>query len=115
VVIAQGEIWWADLPEPVGSEPGFRRPVLVVQSDALNRSALNTAVCVALTGNLALASLPGNLLLPARLTGLPRDSVVNGSQILSVDRSLLTDRVGLLPRPTVELVLSCIDVILGRT
>ena len=80
MVIAQGEVWWADLPAPSGSGPGFRRPVVVVQGDALNRSRLATVVCVPLTTNLRWAEAPGNVPLPSRVTGLPKDSVANASQ-----------------------------------
>jgi mRNA interferase MazF len=114
VVIAQGEIWWADLPEPVGSGPGYRRPVLVVQGDALNRSRLSTVVCVPLTGNLRWAGAPGNVLLTSRATGLPKDSVANVSAVVAIDRSLLRDRVGRLARGKLDLVLSGIDLVLGR-
>ena len=97
--IQRGEIWWADLPEPRRSEPGFRRPVLVVQADSFNRSRIQTAIVAVVTGNLELAGLPGNVLLPARSSGLPRDSVVNVSQLLTLDRSFLTEHVGsLTPR-----------------
>jgi len=113
-VIARGEVWWADLPEPSGSEPGFRRPVVVVQGDAFNRSHISTVVCVPLTGNLRWADAPGNVPLPARLTGLPKDSVANVTQVVTLDRSSLTDRVGLLPDAKLELVLFGIDVVLGR-
>src|SRR6202790_4956085 len=105
MVISQGEIWWADLPAPTGSGPGFRRPVVVVQGDALNRSRIATVVCVPLTTNLRWASAPGNASLPARLTGLPQDSVANVSQIVTLDRSLLTELVGKIPRAKLELLL----------
>jgi len=114
VVISQGEVWWADLPAPTGSGPGFRRPVVVVQGDALNRSRIATVVCVPLTSNLKWAGAPGNVLLPARLTGLPNDSVANVSQILSADKELLTQRTGKLPRAQLELLLSGIAVVLGQ-
>ena len=114
MVIAQGEVWWADLPAPVGSGPGFRRPVVVVQGDALNRSRLATAVCVPLTSKLRWAEAPGNILLSSRLTGLPKDSVANTSQIVAVDRTCLTERAGRLPNTKLELLLSGIDVVLGR-
>ncbi len=114
MVISQGEIWWADLPAPSGSGPGFRRPVLVVQGDALNRSRIATVVCVPLTSNLKWALAPGNVQLPARLTGLPKESVANVSQIVSVDKHLLTARVGKLPGSKLELVLSGIDTVLGK-
>lgn len=114
MVIARGEVWWADLPEPSGSEPGFRRPVVVVQGDAFNRSHISTVVCVPLTSNLRWAGAPGNVPLPARLTGLPKDSVANVTQVVTLDRSSLTDRVGMLPDAKLELVLFGIDVVLGR-
>jgi len=91
--IRRGEIWWADLPEPVGSGPGHRRPVLVVQSDTFNRSRLATVTVVALTGNVRLVDAPGNVLIPAQSSGLPRDSVANVTQVLTVNRDLLTERV----------------------
>jgi len=114
-VIAQGEVWWADLPEPYGSEPGFRRPVVVVQGDVFNRSTLRTVVCVALTSNLDWTNAPGNVLLTARMTGLPRDSVANVSQIVTLDRASLTERVGLIPQASLDLVLAGIDTVLGRS
>jgi mRNA interferase MazF len=114
VVIAQGEIWWADLPEPTGSGPGFRRPVVVVQSDALNQSRIATVVCVPLTSNLKWALAPGNVSLSARVTGLPKDSVANVSQIVSLDKDLLTTRLSKLPRPKLELLFSGIELILGK-
>ncbi len=114
MVISQGEIWWADLPAPSGSAPGFRRPVLVVQGDDLNRSDLRTVICVALTSNLRWAGAPGNVVLPASTSRLPRDSVVNVSQIVTLDREALTDRVARIPRPTLAVVLAGIDVALGK-
>ena len=111
----QGEVWWADMGEPAGSEPGFRRPVVVVQGDAFNRSSLRTVVCVALTSNLRWADAPGNVRLPARATGLPRDSVANVSQVVTLDRDTLTERVGRLSAANLELILAGIDVVLGRT
>jgi mRNA interferase MazF len=95
--IQRGEIWWADLPEPRRSKPGYRRPVLVVQADSFNRSRIQTAIVAVITSNLELADVPGNVLLPARSTGLPRDSVVNVSQLLTLDRSFLTGHAGTLP------------------
>jgi mRNA interferase MazF len=114
VVISQGEVWWANLPMPEDSAPGFRRPVVVVQGDAFNRSALPTAACVPLTSNLRWAEAPGNVLLTARSTGLPRDSVANVSQVVTLDRSVLTERVGRLSRPKLDVVLVGLDVVLGR-
>lgn len=92
----RGEIWWASLPEPRGSEPGWRRPLLIVQSDAFNRSRIRTAIAVVLTSNERLAAAPGNVLLAGSETGLPRDSVANVSQIITVDRQFLTERVSRL-------------------
>jgi mRNA interferase MazF len=114
MVISQGEVWWADLPAPTGSGPGFRRPVVVVQGDALNRSRLATVLCVPLTSNLRWADAPGNALLTARATGLPKDSVANVSQIIALDKSVLTEPVGKLSRAKVDLLLAGIDVVLGR-
>ncbi len=92
----RGEIWWASLPEPIGSEPGSRRPLLIVQSDEFNRSRIATVLGVALTGNTRLADAPGNVLLPRKATGLPRDSVANVSQVITADRRFLTERIGTL-------------------
>ena len=114
MVISQGHVYWASLPDPIGSGPGFRRPVLVVQGDALNRSRIRTAVCVPLTSNLRWAEAPGNVMLSARATGLPKDSVVNTSQLITLDRSLLTEEVGKLSKRQLELILSGIDIVLGR-
>jgi mRNA interferase MazF len=114
VVIAQGDVWWADLAEPRGSEPGFRRPVLIVQSDSFNRSDLATVVCVPLTSNLKWALAPGNVELRSKETGLPKDSVANISQLVAVDRDMLTERAGRLRKPKLELVFAGIDILLGR-
>jgi mRNA interferase MazF len=114
VTIAQGDVWWADLPVPRGSAPGFRRPVVVVQGDALNRSNIATVVCVPLTSNVKWASAPGNVLLAASATGLPKESVANVSQIVTLDQRDLTERAGTLTRSKLELVLSGIDVVFGR-
>jgi mRNA interferase MazF len=114
VVISQGEIWWADIPPPARPEPGFRRPVVVVQGDAVNRSRIATVVCVPLTSNLKWADAPGNVLLAARSTNLRKDSVANVSQIVALDKTFLTERVGKLSAAKVELLLSGIDIVLGR-
>lgn len=113
-MIAQGDVWWADLAVPNGSEPGYRRPVVVVQGDSFNRSALRTVVAVPLTSNLRWAEAPGNVQLTARATGLPRDSVANVSQLVTVDKATLTERVGKLSSAKLHLVLAGIDVVLGR-
>ena len=114
MVISQGEVWWADLPALAGSGPGFRRPVVVVQGDAINRSRIATVVCVPLTSNLRWAGAPGNVPLAAAVTGLPKDSVANVSQIVALDRNLLTDLVSKLPHAKRQLLIAGIDVILGR-
>jgi len=113
-VIAQGEIWWAELLEPSGSEPGYRRPVLVVQSDAFNRSRIGTVVCVPLTSNLRWAGAPGNVLLESSETGLPKTSVANVSQIVALDRAWLAGKAGELSADQLALVLAGLDVVLGR-
>jgi mRNA interferase MazF len=96
VVVERGQIWWADLDEPRGSEPGFRRPLLIVQDDAFNRSRIRTVVAVVLTSNLRLVDAPGNVLIPAKASGLPKDSVVNASQIVTIDRVFLSEPAGKL-------------------
>lgn len=114
MVITQGEIWWADLGEPTGSGPGFRRPVVIVQGEPFNRSRIATVICVPLTSNLKWADAPGNVSLTARMTGLPKDSVANVSQIVTLDRDVLTERVGKLSARKLNLVLAGIDIVLGR-
>jgi mRNA interferase MazF len=114
VVIGQGEIWWADLAEPRESEPGYRRPVVVIQGDALNRSKIGTVLCVVLTSNVRWADAPGNVLLSSRATGLPADSVANVSQVVTLDREALLERVGKIGRAKLELIFSGLDTILDR-
>lgn len=89
----RGEIWWASLPEPKGSGPGYRRPVVIVQADDFNRSRISTVIVAVLTSNIALAQAPGNILIKARHSGLTKDSVINVSQIITVDKICLTERV----------------------
>ncbi|MFZ0888594.1 MAG: type II toxin-antitoxin system PemK/MazF family toxin [Candidatus Binataceae bacterium] len=98
----RGEIWWASLPEPNGSGPGYRRPVVVVQSDDFNRSRIQTIIGAAITSNTRLAAAPGNFLVRRRSTRLQRDSVVNVSQLITIDKSLVTDRIGRLPPRELE-------------
>ena len=114
VAVRQGDVWWAELSDATGSGPGFRRPVVVVQSDALNRSRLNTAVCVPLTSNTTWANAPGNVLLATGDTGLSRPSVANASQILALDRSLLIEHASVLPERKLIQVLQGIALILAR-
>ena len=113
-MISQGEVWWADLADPIGSAPGWRRPVVVVQGDAFNRSSIQTVVCVPVTSNLKWAESPGNVRLSAHQTGLPRDSVANVSLVTALDRAVLTERVGKLGVSKLGLVLAGIDIVLGR-
>ena len=93
----RGEIWWASLGEPHGSAPGFRRPVLVVQSNDFNESAIRTSICAAITSNMRLADAPGNVRVTRRVSGLPRDSVINVSQLITLDKQMLTEKVSRLP------------------
>ncbi|MDP3938129.1 MAG: type II toxin-antitoxin system PemK/MazF family toxin [Deltaproteobacteria bacterium] len=109
----RGEVWWADLGEPQGSEPGFRRPLLIVQSDAFNRSRIDTTMAVALTSNLRLLDAPGNALVPKRESGLPKDSVANVSQILTLDRRDLTDRAGGVSADTLAAVNTGLRLVLS--
>lgn len=114
VEVAQGEVWWAELNEPTGSEPGFRRPLVVVQGNSLNRSRIATVVCVPLTSNLKWAAAPGNVQIAAKISGLSKDSVANVSQLVTLDRSLLSERVGRLGPKVIAQLLHGIDIVLGR-
>lgn len=99
----RGEIWWALLPEPAGSGPGFRRPLLIVSANSFNDSRISTVVAAVITSNLRLADAPGNVRLPVKGTGLTKASVVNVSQIITVDKAFLTQRIGRLhPRLLAE-------------
>lgn len=113
MVIARREVWWADLGEPQASEPGYRRPILVVQADAFNRSRLRTVIGVALTSNPRYLDAPGNVLLPASRTGLPRDSVANVTQLVTVDEEYLADRAGQIPRKLMSRVDAGMRLVLG--
>ena len=93
MVIKRGEIWWAELPEPVGSEPGYKRPLLIVQANEFNKSKINTIIALAITTNMRLAGAPGNVLLSAKQSKLPKESVINISQIITIDKSFLTEKV----------------------
>jgi mRNA interferase MazF len=95
--VYRGEIWWASLPDPIGSEPGYRRPVLIIQDDIFTQSRISTVVVVIITSNTQLAEAPGNVLLPNQATGLPKDSVANVSQVFTVDKKFLAERIGMLP------------------
>lgn len=100
-MIARGGVWWASLGEPRGSGPGFPRPVVVIQADAFNASRLSTVIVVALTSNLRLAAAPGNVLLERAESGLPKDSVANVAQVLTIDRELLAEHLADL-RPELQ-------------
>jgi mRNA interferase MazF len=89
----RGEIWWASLGEPRASGPGYRRPVLILQSDDFNQSAIRTVICAIVSSNMNLALSPGNVRVSSRSSGLPKPSVVNVSQVITVDKTLLTGRV----------------------
>ena len=96
MVIHRGEIWWAGLPDPRASEPGYRRPVVVVQANTFNRSKINTIIAAVITSNLRLVEAPGNVRLPKSESPLPRDSVINVSQLITLDRSFLVEKAGKL-------------------
>lgn len=108
----RGEIWWANLPRPVGSEPGFRRPVVIVQGDDFNASRISTVIVVVLTTNTRLAKAPGNVFLSTKVTGLPKDSVANVSQMFAVDRNFFTERVGYLPNDVMQRIENGLRLIL---
>ena len=112
-MISQGEVWWAHLPAPSGSEPGFRHPVVVIQSNPYNHSPLRTAICVLLTSNLALAEAPGNLYLAKDETGLPRHSVANVTQVSTLDKRDLQERAGRLSPHLLSQVLRGVAKVLG--
>ena len=109
----RGEIWWAELPYPKGSKPAKRRPVLVIQDDSFNRSGINTVICAVITSNTDLAALPGNLLLEKSISGLDKTSVVNFSQITTLDKTDLTLQVSMLPKAMLEKVSCCLKLVLG--
>ena len=109
----RGEVWWASLPGPTGSGPGFRRPVLVVQSNSFNQSRISTVVVAVVTSNVALAEAPGNVRLAKSEAGLPPASVVNVSQLLTIDRALLTLRVKALSGQTMARVDEGLRLVMG--
>jgi mRNA interferase MazF len=109
----RGEIWWASLGEPQGSGPGFRRPVLIVQSNEFNESSIRTSICAALTSNMRLAEAPGNVRVTGRASGLSRESVVNVSQLITLDKQMLTEKVGRLPAESLRDVDAGIKLVLA--
>jgi mRNA interferase MazF len=112
--VRQGEVWWATLPEPTESGPGAGRPVLVVQANELDSSRIHTVIIAVVTLNLRLAAAPGHVLCQTRTTGLSRDWVVNVAQLITVDKSLLTEPVGMLPAWTLRQVEAGLRLVLGR-
>jgi mRNA interferase MazF len=109
----RGDIWWASLPPPSGSGPGFRRPLLIISADSFNQSRISTVIAATITSNLRLADAPGNVQIPTRGTGLARASVVNVSQIITVDREFLTERLGRLNPELLRLVESGLRLVLS--
>ena len=109
----RGEIWWAELPSPVGSGPGYKRPVLVVQANPFNASRIATVIVATVTSSLALAEAPGNVRIAKSDSGLPQPSVVNISQLITLDRSVLTKKVKALPGAVLDKVDSGLKLVLG--
>ena len=107
-----GEIWWAELPDPAGSGPGYKRPVLIVQSDEFNESKIQTVVCIVITSNLKLAEAPGNLLIKAKDSHLNKDSVINVSQIITLDKSVLIEFVGVVSKSILKKITAGIKLVL---
>ena len=113
MVVERGSVWWAELGEPRGAAPAYRRPVLIVQSDAFNRSRIETVIAVGLTSNLDLLDAPGNVLIPAKASGLPRDSVANVSQLVTLDRAYLSEQTGKIAGPTLRAVTDGLRLVLA--
>lgn len=109
----RGAIWWADLPDPVASEPGYRRPVLIMQSNAFNRSRIHTVIAVGITTNLRLAHAPGNVRLAARESGLPKDCVANVSQIITIDKTFLVEKCGQVGERTMRALEAGVRLVLA--
>ena len=112
-MIRRGEIWWASLPGPAGAKPGYRRPVLVVQTNDFNEGGIRTVIVLAVTSNLRLAAAPGNVLCRKRDTGLAKDSVINVSQMYTVNKARLTERVGVIPSTLMREVEVGLRLVLG--
>ena len=110
--MVRGEIWWANLPHPTGSKPAKRRPVLLIQADSYNRSKINTVICAIISSNTELASHPGNLLLEKSISRLEKQSVINFSQITTLDKTDLTEQVVMLPKTILEKVNKCLKLLL---
>lgn len=112
MVIKRGEIWWAELPDPIGSEPGYRRPVVIIQSNEFNSSNIATVIVAVITSNISLASAPGNVKLSAKISKLSKKSVVNVSQMITVDKSFLTEKIHMLPIKYMEHIDDGIRIVL---
>lgn len=112
-MIERGEVWWASLRAPHGTEPGYRRPVVIVQADSFNRSRISTVVAAVITSNLDLARAPGNVRLTRRRGKLPRESVINFSQIITLDRDCLTERISRLPADAMSELDAGLQLVLG--
>lgn len=109
----RGEIWWAELGLPEKSEPGYKRPVLIIQADGFNDSKINTVVCIALTSNARLSDAPGNLLLSRKESKLSKESVVNVSQIVTLDKTILVEKVSTLPTEIMDRIEKGVLLVLG--
>ena len=106
----KGEIWWASLPNPRGSEPGKTRPVLIIQADSINRSSIQTIICAIITSNVALANAPANILIEKSESKLDKTSVVNFSQIITIDKAYLSEMVSMLPKHVINRVNNSIKI-----
>ena len=112
MVIKRGEIRWAALPEPAGSGPGYKRPVLIIQSDEFNISKINTIIAAVITSNIRLAAAPGNVLLSSKNSKLPKESVINVSQIITIDKAFLSEKVHTLSREIIAQVDEGLKIVL---
>jgi mRNA interferase MazF len=115
MVINRGEIWWAELPIPSGSEPRFRHPVVILQSNDFNHSLIETVIVAVITSNIRLSQSPGNVFLPKRISRLPLDSVINVSQIITIDKSFLLRRAAKLAEETLREVEFGLKLVLSLT
>jgi mRNA interferase MazF len=112
-MVNRGEIWWAELSEPKKSEPGYKRPLVIIQSNSFNKSNINTTICAVITSNLKLADAPGNIILNPKTSGLPKDSVINISQIITIDKSFLIEKVGELTNKQINRLENSLKLILS--
>jgi mRNA interferase MazF len=112
-MVRRGQLWWAELPDPTGSEPGFKRPVLVIQTDPFNTSRIDTVIVMAITSNMRLAKAPGNVRLSKVKSGLTKESVANVSQISTIDQEFLTEEIGKLEKLTMQQIDEGIKLVLG--